>query len=55
VRGPRRRVVREAGISDEEIALVLRHANARTTTVMYGGRSDEAKVAVRRAAAETLA
>jgi integrase len=47
-------LLREAGLADEEIALVLRHANARTTTVMYGSRSDEAKVAVRRAAAEAL-
>jgi integrase len=47
-------VLREAGMADEEIALVLRHANSKVTSVMYGSRSDEAKVAVRRAAAEAL-
>jgi integrase len=48
-------LLREAGLADEEIAVVLRHANARVTSTMYGSRSDEAKVAVRQRAAEALA
>jgi integrase len=48
-------LLREAGLPDESIALVLRHANSKVTSIMYGSRSDEAKVAVRRAAAEALA
>jgi integrase len=48
-------LLREAGLVDEEIAVVLRHSSARVTTAMYGGRSDEARQAVRQKAAEALA
>lgn len=48
-------LLREAGLPDEEIALVLRHANARTTTTMYGARSSEGQRAVRERAAAALA
>ena len=44
-------LLREAGLPDEEIALVLRHANVRTTSVMYGSRSDEGRAVRERAAA----
>jgi len=48
-------LLRAAGLLDEEIAVVLRHSNARTTTALYGGRSDAAREAVRARAAEALA
>jgi integrase len=48
-------LLREAGLSDEEIAVVMRHSNARTTTAMYGGRSEDARQAIRAKAAEALA
>jgi integrase len=47
-------LLREAGLPDEEIAVALRHANARTTTVMYGGRDEGAKQAIRAKAAGAL-
>jgi integrase len=47
-------LLRQAGMPDEEIAEILRHSSARTTTAMYGGRPDEAKRAVRQKAAEAL-
>jgi integrase len=47
-------LLREAGLPDEEIALVLRHANVRTTSVMYGSRSGEGQRAVRERAAAAL-
>jgi integrase len=48
-------LLREAGLPDESIALVLRHSDVRTTSVMYGGRPDEARKAVRERAAAALA
>jgi len=48
-------LLRQAGMPDEEIALILRHSSARTTTAMYGGRPEEARRAVRQRAAEALA
>jgi integrase len=48
-------LLREAGLPDEEIAVVLRHSSARVTAIMYGGRSEEARQAVRQRAAEALA
>jgi integrase len=48
-------LLREAGLVDEEIAVVLRHSSARVTMAMYGGRSDEARQAVRQRAAEARA
>jgi integrase len=47
-------LLREAGMADEDIALVLRHANSRVTSVMYGSRSDDARRAVRERAAAAL-
>jgi len=41
--------------SGTPVALVLRHATVRTTSVMYGGRPDEARRAVRERAAAALA
>jgi integrase len=48
-------LLREAGLPDEEVAVILRHSSARVTTAMYGGRSEEAREAVRQRAAEALA
>jgi integrase len=48
-------LLREAGLPDEEVAVILRHSSARVTTAMYGGRSEEARKAVRQRAAEALA
>jgi integrase len=48
-------LLREAGMPDEEIAVILRHSSAKVTTALYGGRSDEAQQAVRQRAAEALA
>jgi integrase len=47
-------LLREAGIPDEDIALVLRHADSKVTSLMYGARSDEGKRAVRERAAAAL-
>jgi len=47
-------LLRDAGISDEDIAITMRHANSQVTSVMYGGRSDEAKAKVRTAARKAL-
>jgi integrase len=48
-------LLREAGLPDEEIAVILRHSSARVTAIMYGGRSEEARQAVRQRAAQALA
>ena len=48
-------LLRTAGLSDEEIAVVLRHKDARVTTLLYGSRSDEARQSVREKAASALA
>jgi integrase len=48
-------LLRAAGMSDEQIAPVLRHSNSRTTSQMYGGRSEDAIRRVRAKAAEALA
>jgi integrase len=48
-------LLRAAGWTDEDIAKVMRHPNARTTSAMYGGRSEQAIAAVRQRAAEALA
>jgi integrase len=48
-------LLRDAGMSDEDIAPVLRHSNSRTTSQMYGGRAEDAIRGVRERAAEALA
>lgn len=48
-------LLRSGGISDEDIAVSLRHASSRVTAVMYGSRSEEGLRAVRDRAREALA
>jgi integrase len=48
-------LLRDAGISDEDISVTMRHANSQVTSVMYGGRAEEAKARVRAAARKALA
>jgi integrase len=47
-------LLRDAGISDEDISVTMRHANSQVTSVMYGGRAEEANARVRAAAREAL-
>jgi integrase len=48
-------LLRDAGISDESIAVTLRHESSRVTAQMYGGRSEDAKARVRAEARAALA
>ena len=47
--------LRGLGWSDEQIAPVLRHSNARTTATIYGGLASDSLASIREAAAEALA
>jgi integrase len=48
-------LLRDAGISDEDIAVSLRHSSSRVTALMYGGRAEAHRARVRAAAREALA
>lgn len=48
-------LLRASGISDEDIAVSLRHSSSRVTSQMYGGRSEAHRARVRDAAKEALA